>query len=269
MDTSEVNGLGRQEVVWMTPEMARALIERGNPNQRAISRYTVRRYAKTMRAGQWEYATSPIDLDGAGMLVNGYHRLHAVIEANMPVLMWLRHGANASMPFDRVRARTVADRLHMAGLGGSSWPERMAIARVLVSRDRKGGPWTEMTDEEQMEFIRRHLDAINFAISIRSGKRSLGVAHVNAVYARAWYHEDHTEVQRFADIFSAGLADEPRDNTVLRLRNLVLENPRVSRVEVYWKAERALKGFCEGEVLRNLYPAPRELYPIPGEAEGD
>lgn len=65
----------------VTPEMARALLENNHGN-RKLRRDAVARYAAIMKAGNWLPAPEPIVLGRSGRVLNGQHRLSAVVATN-------------------------------------------------------------------------------------------------------------------------------------------------------------------------------------------
>lgn len=74
------------ERVLMTPARARALLSRADPDNRPLSLPRALDYAADMRRGTWREGARPIEL-AAGRLVNGQHRLVAVLLAERAVLM--------------------------------------------------------------------------------------------------------------------------------------------------------------------------------------
>jgi hypothetical protein len=60
-------------------------IESGAFRQRIVSRLTVSRYVSDMKRGCWVLNPHPIVFDESGNLVDGQHRLMAVVEAAVPI----------------------------------------------------------------------------------------------------------------------------------------------------------------------------------------
>ena len=67
------------------PDEARDLINL-NPRNRNLRLGRVEQYARDMRAGNWLPTGEPIQITPDGTLLNGQHRLHAVIEADMMIM---------------------------------------------------------------------------------------------------------------------------------------------------------------------------------------
>lgn len=76
------------EFQWISPDKARDYLAT-NVCNRACSKASVKRWADTMKAGAWKLSSDAIAFDWNGVLINGQHRLNALIEtgATMPFLV--------------------------------------------------------------------------------------------------------------------------------------------------------------------------------------
>lgn len=101
----------------ITPAKAQEYL-RTSAGNRPISRVYVRSYADTMKKGAWMLNGVPIIFDTEGHLLDGHHRLLAVIEANIPVRFDVRRGApaDAFSTYDTGRHRTVGQLIAMQGI---------------------------------------------------------------------------------------------------------------------------------------------------------
>lgn len=78
----------RVETIHMTPELAAKMLA-NNVGNRALRKTTVRAYAADMKAGEWRCTHQPIAQNASGQLVDGQHRLSAVILAQWSGVMQL------------------------------------------------------------------------------------------------------------------------------------------------------------------------------------
>lgn len=69
------------EIVEVTPAIAEAWLEK-NVSNRKLSDTAVTKYAKLMTDGMWHYDGSPIRFDTTGKLIDGQHRMWAIIESD-------------------------------------------------------------------------------------------------------------------------------------------------------------------------------------------
>jgi len=74
----------RSRVLKISPTRAGEMLE-ANSSNRPLSTATVRSFAEAMRRGDWLVTHQGIAFDTRGVLVDGQHRLAAIIEADVPV----------------------------------------------------------------------------------------------------------------------------------------------------------------------------------------
>lgn len=107
--------------IFMTPELASQMLAKNHGN-RDVRQSTVKAYATEMKAGQWRTTHQPIAVDQTGRLVDGQHRLSAVIAADWSGTMLLATYDSTEetmqLPVDRGLRRAMYDvlakpRLHV------------------------------------------------------------------------------------------------------------------------------------------------------------
>jgi hypothetical protein len=98
----------------ITPERAAAWL-RNNPANRRIRPRHVRMLCASMRAGEWKETHQAIGIDSDGIVVDGQHRLAAIVMFGQPVQMWVAYGVGKDTfgAVDTGLARDVAD--HFTG----------------------------------------------------------------------------------------------------------------------------------------------------------
>jgi hypothetical protein len=80
-------------IVKITPEIAADWLENRNLGKnRKLSLRTAGRYAKAMSDGRWMVTHQGIAFDSDGFLIDGQHRLRAVVLAGMSVEMFVAVG---------------------------------------------------------------------------------------------------------------------------------------------------------------------------------
>lgn len=89
----------------ITPEKAALYLKKNKGNYRAMVSRVVARYANDMATGRWETNGEPIQFDSDGFLVNGQHRLAAIVRAGVPIMMLVVRGVDSSV-FDIGRNRS-------------------------------------------------------------------------------------------------------------------------------------------------------------------
>ena len=81
------------KLVTVTPDMAFEMLEK-NTRNRKVDEKRVRQYAKDMKSSRWALNGSTIVIAEDGTLLDGQHRLWAVIEANVPVQLLIVYNAD-------------------------------------------------------------------------------------------------------------------------------------------------------------------------------
>lgn len=110
------------------PEEAKQLLAHNHAKNRNIGLSTVHNYARQMKEGLWnEENPQPIILTQDGLLLDGQHRLSAVIEANQPVTFTFTSVPDDSVfeYLDQGKRRTAADFINVPNQNSQA-----AIAKV-------------------------------------------------------------------------------------------------------------------------------------------
>lgn len=121
-------------VVNVTPDMARKWIQSQHKNQRPLARSIVQRYAEFMRAGQWMLTAQGITFDTDGNLIDGNHRLNAVIECGQPILMRVTNGEDPTCfsAYDCGKVRSPSDRTILDDTNPSRNKRLVTLVRAYV-----------------------------------------------------------------------------------------------------------------------------------------
>jgi hypothetical protein len=122
--------LVKLEVRTITPADATTLLSRTAPNRKPIRR-RVAALADAMRAGQWQSDGAPVRIGQDGRLLDGQHRLMAVIEADTPAEFVVISGIDpqAQLVMDTGKPRSLEDHMHIQGVPNAR--NAAAAARFL------------------------------------------------------------------------------------------------------------------------------------------
>lgn len=82
----------KSEVKTITPDLALQYLDDNIAENRSIRQATVSKYARDMRHGRWRLTHQGIAFDENGKLIDGQHRLWAIVEANIPIDMLVTTG---------------------------------------------------------------------------------------------------------------------------------------------------------------------------------
>lgn len=127
------------QIETITPAIARAMLENNDHNRRLAPSH-VRRYAADMAAGQWTINGEAIKIDTAGNLLDGQHRLAAIIVANVAVKTVVARGLDVGtrLTMDQGRKRTTGDQFKLRGI---QYPDVHACAAAHLYRWEYGAKW--------------------------------------------------------------------------------------------------------------------------------
>ncbi len=254
-------------VVQVTPAMATRWLEKNGAN-RKIRTKRVRQYMDDMMAGRWVLTPQPIAFNCDGTLIDGQHRLKAIIEAGKPQRFLVVHNVprEAGAVIDQGLTRSVPDAAMFRNINGVNASD-VGVAKAMYFG--AGSVRSGVSTSQILEFIDKHADALDFVRSAFGKAKLAGVtiAPVKAVIGRAYYTANRDEVRRFVSILTG--ESEPKSASDHNARKLfmMLYGSRMygadAREEVYRKTQRALWGFLKGEALKKLYAAPEDMFPIP------
>lgn len=222
--------------------------------QRYRSEATVRRYAVELLAGRWRENGDVIRFDADGHLVDGQHRMAAIVRAGVPMRCVIVTGLNhdAIRTIDRGHARSMRDVLRVCGWSGDSC-RCGEMARLRLTLDARGGTRT-FPDADILRVAEQHKDAYMWATTICANKGgAFRRASVRLALAEM-YERDAAKAAEFADgLFSGAMLrdDDPR----LRARNYVLCNTDRSPADAlstYRRMVGACRAYLEGRNLKVL-----------------
>lgn len=240
----------------ITPEMAEDLLSRNDcPQQRNISKMHVQEWARLMRSGQWDnYTPEPIKISENNRLMDGQHRLSAIVEYGSPVQMSVIRGCKQASfkNLDSGRRRAMKDRICLNENWSSDKNKR--IIAVITSWLRYGAKsWRVFTaaDIEQMYFANQ--STIDWLTGIYSPHSKTGRAAFAVGFCMS-YHRAPMNIDGLAKAFYW----DTRDNqNAIALRELALTSATChadsKRNDLIDKCCAICRAEIEGRVLKRIY----------------
>ena len=234
------------QIVNVTPDLARQWLDQNGKNRR-YSQANAKKIAKAITDGQWSLNGETICFDENGRLLDGQHRLHAVVIAGVSVPMSVATGVsdpNAFQTYDSVQRTRGADQIaEMKGVENSR--KVTAAARVVINWEKSSsieefhrkimaspadGPH-EVSDkavEIQQEFEAcRKMVGDGILKMTRVGAGLLGLVVVlNRI--------DPVATQSFFRKVSTGVVDSPNDPALI-YRDRLLSGNGIARNERRWR----------------------------------
>ncbi|TNC26474.1 hypothetical protein [Amycolatopsis alkalitolerans] len=132
----------RTRIQKITPKKAEEMLAANTAN-RPLSRPLVRSFAEAMRRGDWRVTHQGIAFDANGVLVDGQHRLAAIIEADLPVELTVFTDVPPDTfdVLDTGRKRNAADALAIEGETNSHMLASM-LRTVWLYQNRPEVSWS-------------------------------------------------------------------------------------------------------------------------------
>ena len=248
----------------VTPKMAQEML-RENWSNRTIRNEHVDRIASDIREGRWELNGESLKFDNDGHLIDGQHRLLAIIEADKAAETFIVTDAPKSIQrtLGGVIARTFSDELTMRGVAYASVCSGAAKCAAIYDRFHYWEPKhvRQISITDQGNAFDRHEDAIlaasKFVTRLYGTNKGGGFLPTQTMMASqlVWMRRhDLTVADWFVEKAYTGMGLK-HDDPVHLLRRMF--NPRDVRRRMGFNLRNAvtIKAFnytCEGRKIGRL-----------------
>lgn len=219
-------------VIKFTPALAERILDNNRLN-RPLRQGRVEQYARDMKAGRWAANGETIKLTQDGDLLDGQHRLFAVVESGKEIEMLLVEGLDpAVMPtIDTGAPRTFGDVLGIQG--GKNNLVTASVLRWLwwypKRKSQPSGPTHQrITHQELFDSLPKHPDVPLRVSEITGGgskqaRRFVPVSILAFVYTLA-YRADPTVAGAWLHQIDSGMGIDEEKHPVHQLRERMLAN---------------------------------------------
>lgn len=261
----------KAEIMTVTPEMAKEMLN-GNTINRTVGNSVVERYALDMKNGNWGLGGNGISIDKNGRLLDGQHRLLAVIKAGVPVDMLICSDIAEDMnDFDTGRKRGLAD-IYKLKLNRTDTlltsATGCAFVRSCFETDKLAEGGFELlsvpaaTFNEIDKYVNLYKDDLNkyFGCMPSGGKGCLKGLRKVQIYsiARAVVRSDKnnftfTDYSHFCTVLINGFIIEEYDMPFIGLRDKLLAikgNGRRVNYEIRLRVAYAIKEYLDKSTSR-------------------
>lgn len=255
----------------ITPAYAKQLLEQ-NPHNRPLSQMTVDRYASDMKSGRWNNNGQGVVLTPEGMLLDGQHRMAAVVQSQATIAMLVVRGVprEAFVTMDSGKARSLSDVLAIEGRTHTTILAAMAsVAYPYAAGVTVRYPVTKATLEA---FVTAHPYMQTVAAQVGNAKLQLPKSTLGAVlFLGNERRQLDDEVDEFIEGVSSG-AGLWKGDARLTLREWFItqrdrDRGRIMREMAFAAIARAWNAYASGKelaVLRNLSSPTLKTLPVFG-----
>lgn len=256
------------EMKAITPEYAEFLLN-GNQRNRRVSQNNVDFLAKEMEEGRFKYNGDTIRVDTGGFLIDGQHRLLAIVKSKTTQMMAIATGLDPEvfMTIDQGRKRTAGDILDTSRLCESNPSGYAAAARMLLLLDENRLQGKGRGSNGRHHLMIEHFDKNKAVLtegmhySNRGAFRRLATP---AMVVSAFAHYAKEDISLAREFFEDALRLQPESKTVALLKDRLVENQisstKLPPIAVQSLILKALRKFFDGQDIARLrYQAEEPL----------
>ncbi|HEY9290857.1 MAG TPA: hypothetical protein VIP98_06225 [Microlunatus sp.] len=265
----------RTRVQTISPAKAAELLEANTAN-RPLSKSVVQAFAEAMRRDDWKVTHQGIAIDTNGVLVDGQHRLAAVIEADRPVEMtvFTEVPADTFDVLDTGKKRSAADVLAVEGERSTLQLASM-IRTTWLYDNRPDMSWSggsaSVTNHQIIQTLEENPKIREYLSVGEHLAHEVGM--IKSAAGAASYLVSRVNSQRKLEPWFEGLIDGAglrRTDARLKFRNLMLNMARRQAGEVRRRRDTrehvglyltAFNAWASGEPVSRLRYAPRDPMP--------
>lgn len=259
--------------ITVTPDLAKEMLARNEGNR--VKRVAhVGALAQAIKSGDWIETGDTIKFDTNGRLLDGQHRLSAIIQANTSVVADVVFGVTPEA-FDRIdtgMARTHSQILAMVGI--KDGPLLTSATRVLLALNRglSHAGSVSASKHEVVEFIKANHDLIASARVAERVRKAIGrIASPGGLTAAVYLINKRvgTDITPFIDQLCSG-AGLNAESPILALRNRFIRSSgkarnKIDGVEATALVIKAFNAWHEGRPMKQLsWRVADEEFPVVG-----
>ena len=250
----------------ITPDIAKQWLTK-NVNNRKLRSATCAKYARDIKQGNWRLTHQGIAFDKSGNLVDGQHRLQAIIQAGMPVPMVVAYGSDRA-GIDQLAPRSQFDAITIGGLCDWVSDKHVQTARQMMQYLCDRPTSTPASAHEVVRFCELNKDALLFCDSFfTSSKKGVSSALVRSVITTGFYHYPHEDLRSFVKTLYTGVIDDPVKSAAVKVRDMLMSietlSGQSSRVSTIKKMQRGLDAYMRRQEMQRLIEPKTFLFTVP------
>jgi hypothetical protein len=231
-----------------------------NKCNRPIKQRLVDQYAADMKAGNWGFTHQGIAFSADGTLLDGQHRLEAVVLSNAKIKMVVTRGVDSSVQLvmDDHAKRTAGDALSLIR-GEKITARYIAAIRAAVELTSKRARSVQpLTKQELNNVFDTFKPAVDFVLlKMQSNEKGTTSAPVIGAITLAWFYvKDLARLESFCKILCGSMPEGEDDKAAKVLREFLLKTGMQAtsqRQDGFLKTQRAIVAFCNKERITRVH----------------
>lgn len=226
-----------------------------NHSNRTLRQDHVRFLAKEMIDGRWEPNNDAICFGKDGRLLNGQHRLHAIVLSGKPQEVFITRGLSddAFKVMDAGLKRANHERIHLV----NDFTQNHLICQAIRNFLYETGPRSNKISvgEIEDEYLKK-ADAWTWlgaeAVGMHARLKKAGIMAALGIYR----YVKPEKAAVFLDGYRSG-AGLSQDSPMLRLRNMAMTGDHQDCN--YWRVVSLMRAHLQGRTISTIYPATEDM----------
>lgn len=204
----------RAETTIITPQIATEFLKRNTIN-RKLSNATINDYAKDMQCGKWDFNGESIKISIDGILLDGQHRLWAVIVANTNVKMLVVYGVSEIGNIDVGMKRNSTANMKFT-YNIDDYDSYKAADVKLIHDMLYGRVKASIHEEKQIyDYFKSEIEQVHSLKNITASAARIRVA---LEMAMKLYNIQYYQIERFLTVFNTGFTNGDHENKAIACR---------------------------------------------------
>lgn len=245
----------------ITPEVASAYLESNTAN-RKLAKRNLTELSEAMKAGKWVFNGDPIRISKTGVLLDGQHRLSAVVKSGMPQKFVVMTGLDDDVfkTIDTGKKRNAADALFIAGYAQNN--NIPATVAMYINYQNTGDPvssiFAKPSNADIIDCADSNKVLVDAVSKVESKKRLKAFAPVSS-WAFCYYIfgcYDSVLRDSFFDEFVSGEYSQKNSPVSVLKETLMMSkltsSTRKQKRKMLACMFRAFKYYCEDRSVKNI-----------------
>lgn len=249
------------QLLTITPHLASIWLGENKLRNRPLKAHHIAYLAECMCKGEWRINGEPIIKSRNGNLLDGQHRLTAVVESGITIKSWIVFGVDEECfhTIDSGRSRIAADVLGFSGYKNATTLAAAVRILDLYITGQMEKRWHEvrLSGEEYLELIKRYPSIIE-SVDCCAGNKQIKALMPPSVSSFTHYLFGMIS-QTARDYFFSHLADGadlPKYHPILALRDRLISNRaskgKLSQLDLCAIVIKAWNSYRRGNKLKCL-----------------
>jgi len=248
-----------QQIILITPEIAEYFLSL-NKNNRPLNVRHVESLVSAISRGEWVFNGDAIRITKSHNLIDGQHRLAAIVKSGVPIQMLVIRGLDetAFLTIDCGKTRSSSDSLNVIGYKNST--TTASVCRLYGNYKKTGNPYAglRITAHEMVDIISQHENIIESG-SFGANNSSKNIIPSSVLGFSHFVFGEYNEVFRDEFFSMLEIGGGYANNSTILLKKILTNN--LSQRTKMQSAEKCAFVFMAFNKFVNKIPVKRQAIP--------